>query len=185
MNENAEEWMGRLRLAAVDSNYKERDRQLKEQFKWRLNDNDMLAEIIRELTKAEESTAVTSEQVLVWAERTEAQRAQSTITTSLSRKKKEFDKIRTITGGERPNLRKPQTCAKMSTKQSFSYCGSSHPSRQCLALGKKCAQCGKVIHFREVCRSGRYRTVHDLKQEADQHHQENHIDMVNINSHVT
>ena len=38
-------------------------------------DNDMLAEIIRELTKAKESTAITSEKVLVWAKRVEAQRA--------------------------------------------------------------------------------------------------------------
>ena len=30
MNENAEEWMGRLRLAAVECNYKEIDKQLKE-----------------------------------------------------------------------------------------------------------------------------------------------------------
>ena len=39
--------MGRLRLAAVECNYKEIDRQLKEQFIHRLNDNDMPAEIIR------------------------------------------------------------------------------------------------------------------------------------------
>ena len=30
--ENAEEWMGRLRLAAIECNYKEINRQLKEQF---------------------------------------------------------------------------------------------------------------------------------------------------------
>ena len=59
--------MGGFRLAAVQCNYKEIDRQLKEQFIHGLNDNDMLAEIIRELTKAEKNTAVTSEQVLVWA----------------------------------------------------------------------------------------------------------------------
>ena len=58
----------------------------------------MLAEIIRELTKAEESTAVTSEQVLIWAKRVEAQGAQSAIITSLS-EMKEFDKIKTINRG--------------------------------------------------------------------------------------
>ena len=60
-NENAEEWMGRHRLADVECNYK--DRHLKEQFIHRLNDNDMLAEIIRELTKAEGSTAARDEQL--------------------------------------------------------------------------------------------------------------------------
>ena len=51
--------MGRLKLAAVECNYKEMDRQLKKQFICRLNDNDILGEIIREFTKAEESTVVT------------------------------------------------------------------------------------------------------------------------------
>ena len=39
--------MGRLRLGAVECNYKEIDGQWKEQFIHRLNDNDMLAEVIR------------------------------------------------------------------------------------------------------------------------------------------
>ena len=95
--------MARLRLAAVECNYKEIDRQLKEQFIHRLNDNDMLAERNGELIKAEESTAVTSEHILVWAKRVEAQRAQSTIITGLS-ETKEFDKVKTIKGGQRHNL---------------------------------------------------------------------------------
>ena len=95
MNENTEEWMGRLTLEAAWCNYKGIDRQLKEKFIHELNDNDMLAEITRELTKAEESTAVSSEKVLVWAKRVEAQRAQSTIITSHS-ETKEFGKIKTI-----------------------------------------------------------------------------------------
>ena len=52
-----------FRLAAVEFNYKEIDRKLKEQLIYGLNDNDMLAEIIRKLTKTEASTAVTNEQV--------------------------------------------------------------------------------------------------------------------------
>ena len=48
--------MGKLNLAAIDCNYKERDRQLKEQFIHGLKDTDMLAEIIRELTKVKENT---------------------------------------------------------------------------------------------------------------------------------
>ena len=97
-NGKAEEWMGRLILAAVECNYKEKYRQLKEQFIHGLNDNDMLAEIIRELTKAMESAAVTSEQVIIWAKRVEAQRPQSAMITSKS-ETKEYDKIKTIKGG--------------------------------------------------------------------------------------
>ena len=34
-------------------------------------------------------------------------------------------------------------------------------------------------HFREVYRNGRNRAIHDLEQEQDQHHEEDHIDKVN------
>ena len=61
--ENAEEWMGRLRLTVVEHNYGKVDRKLKEQFIHGFNDNDMLAEIIRELNKGKESADITSEQV--------------------------------------------------------------------------------------------------------------------------
>ena len=49
-NENAEAWMRRLHVGAVECNYQEIDRQLKEQFIHSLNDKHMLEEIIKELT---------------------------------------------------------------------------------------------------------------------------------------
>ena len=58
--ENAEEWLGRLWLLAIECNYKELDRQLKEQFIHGLNDTDMLGEIIWELTKIHENEEITS-----------------------------------------------------------------------------------------------------------------------------
>ena len=42
-----EEWMGRLRIAAAECNYKEIHRQLKEQFIHGLNNKAMLDEIVR------------------------------------------------------------------------------------------------------------------------------------------
>ena len=42
--------MGRLHVAAVECNYQEVDRQLKEQFIHGLNNKHMLEEIIKELT---------------------------------------------------------------------------------------------------------------------------------------
>ena len=48
-NESMEEWMDRLRTAVIEYNYKEIDRQVKEQFIYGLIDEEMLAEIIREL----------------------------------------------------------------------------------------------------------------------------------------
>ena len=49
-------------------------RQLMEQFIHRPNENDMLAEIMRELPKAEGSADMKNEQVIGWAKRVEAQR---------------------------------------------------------------------------------------------------------------
>ena len=51
-------------LTDKECNNKEIDRQLKEQFIHRLNDNEMLVEIIRELTKPKENKIVIRMQVL-------------------------------------------------------------------------------------------------------------------------
>ena len=66
-NENVEEWIGKLRLAAVECTDKEKGRQWKEHFINRLNDNNMLVEIIKELTQTEGCKDVASYQVLAWA----------------------------------------------------------------------------------------------------------------------
>ena len=60
---NSEKWMSRLCLAAIECNYKEIDRYLKEQFIDVLNDIQMLTEIRSELIKVEENANVRSEQV--------------------------------------------------------------------------------------------------------------------------
>ena len=58
--------MGHLRIKASKYDYKEKDRRLKEQFINGINDEDMMTEIIRELTKIQKTNEVTSEQVLCW-----------------------------------------------------------------------------------------------------------------------
>ena len=64
--ENTEEWMGTLWQLATECNYKELDRQLKEQFIHALNDTDMLGEIIWKLTNIHENEEITSKNVLSW-----------------------------------------------------------------------------------------------------------------------
>ena len=51
----------------AECNYKKEDRQLKEWFIHGLNDNDMLIEIICELTAMNDMIIVIIEQVLTWA----------------------------------------------------------------------------------------------------------------------
>ena len=50
------------------------------------------------------------------------------------------------------------------------------------AQHKKGTHCHKVNHFGGVCSSVRNRKIHDLEKEPDQCQEEDHIDMVNINS---
>ena len=61
---------------------------MKEQFIHGLSDNDMLREIMRELTKARQSADILCEQVLGWEKRVAAQRPQPSIMDSLTETKR-------------------------------------------------------------------------------------------------
>ena len=67
----------------MECNYKEVDRQLKEQFIYRLNDSEMLTEIMRGPTKSDENAIILIEYVLTWAKRVEVQRAQTAVINSM------------------------------------------------------------------------------------------------------
>ena len=90
--ESTEEWMGRLRIVVAECNYKEIDRQLKEQFIHGLNDKAMLDEVVRELTAKNSSKQTNSEDVLLWARQIKAQRAQAAILNNLTEVQK-FHKV--------------------------------------------------------------------------------------------
>ena len=61
-NENVEEWIGCLWIKLNESDYKEKDRRLKEQFINGINDDDMMTEIIRELPTIKNTNEITSKQ---------------------------------------------------------------------------------------------------------------------------
>ena len=85
--------MGRPQVAAVECNYQEVDRQLKEQFIHGLNNKYILEEIIKELTATKTDDHIMSGGVLAWTKRVEAQRAQAAVLSILT-ESKQFDKIR-------------------------------------------------------------------------------------------
>ena len=87
--------MGRLCVAAVRCNYREVDRQLKEQFIHGVNDKCMLEEIIKELTTTKDDDQISSEGVLAWAIRVEAQRAQAAVLNTIM-ESRQFDKVKVI-----------------------------------------------------------------------------------------
>ena len=59
-SENAEEWMGHLRIKANEYRYKEKDRRLKEQFINGINNEDKMTELPRELMAVTKTSEITS-----------------------------------------------------------------------------------------------------------------------------
>ena len=90
---SAEEWMGRLQVAAAECSYRKVDQQLKEQFIHGLNNETMLDKVIRELTAKNNNEQTTSKDVLVWAKRIKAQWAQAAILSDIT-KSQRFDKVK-------------------------------------------------------------------------------------------
>ena len=176
---SAEEWMGRLGVAVAECSYREVNQQLKEQFIHRLNDKIMLDEVIRELTAKDNNEQTTSKDVLAWAKRVEVQQAQAAISNNITESQK-FDKIKMA---QKPKSSwDRETTHPMYQKWLCRYCGGSHMPRQCLAYGKTFARCGKMGHFKRVCRNKRDCEVHELEMEMVQETQEEGIETVSINS---
>ena len=177
--ESAEEWMGRLRIAVVECNYKEVDRQLKEQFMHELNDRVMLDEIVRELMAKNNSEQTNSEDILLWARHIEAQRAQVAILIDITEVQK-FDKVKLV---QKPKGRQEaETTRHIYQRCPCKYCGGSHAPRQCPAYGKACTGCGKISHFQKVCMSKRNCAVHEVEIEVAPEPNEEDIETVSINS---
>ena len=120
----------------------------------------MLDEVIRELTAKNNNEQTASKDVLVWARRIEAQRAQAAILSDITKSQK-FDKVKMA---QKPKNRQDmETTCQPYYKWPCKYCGGSHAPRQCPAYGKTCASCGKMGHFKKVCRSRRDCTVHEVE----------------------
>ena len=82
-------------MVAAECNYKEIDCQLKEQFIHGLNNKTMLDEVIKDLTTKYINEQMTSEDMLIWAKRVEAQRAQTAILSDITESQK-FDKVKVV-----------------------------------------------------------------------------------------
>ena len=61
-----------------------------------------------------------------------------------------------------------ETTHPVSHRQPCRYCSGNHVPRQCPAYGKTCTRCGKMGHFRKVCRSKRDHMVHEVEIEMVQ-----------------
>ena len=178
-DESAEEWMGWLQMAAAECGYKEVDRQLKEQFIHGLNDKIMLDKIIRDLTSRTGNVQMTSEDVLAWAKRVEAQRVQASVLNDIT-ETRAFDKVKKGTEPKHTWGREVQVAIHQ--RWPCRYCGGSHTPRQCPAYGKMCAACSKIRNFRKVCRSKRNHVVHEVEIDMEPESQGEDTEIVSINS---
>ena len=138
--------------------------QLKEQFMHGWNNAEMLAEIIRELTKCDENMTILIEHVLTLAKKIEAQRAQIWVKRSLC-EIKNFD-ANIYTDGKQRETRPTKTVTTNARR--CKYCSRAHKLRWYPVYGKKCDKCGMLNHFRKVCRSFNSSTVHTMEKEVDQ-----------------
>ena len=120
--EGVDEWIGRLHMVAVECGYKEIDRQLKEQFIHGLNNKGMLGEVIKKLTIKSNDEQTTSEGVLAWVKRVEAQRAQAMILDNIT-ETCQFNKVKIApqskTGQDR-------IMHKTTNRKPFRYCSGIH-----------------------------------------------------------
>ena len=105
-----------------------------------------MAEIIKELTTIQKTSDISSEQLLEWAKRVKAQRAQRAILTNIQENKK-FDTIRCM----RQNSE--NMCDSQTMKRKCQSCGTADKLRRFPSLGKKCTRCGKSNHFQMVCKT--------------------------------
>ena len=170
--------MGRLGMATAECGYKEVDRQLKEQFIHGLNDKIMLDGIIRELMSRIGNVQTTSEYVLAWAKRVEAQRTQASVWNDIT-ETWPFDKVKKET--EPKNTQRREAHVAIQQRWLCRYCGGSHAPRQCPAYGKRCAACSKTGHFRKVCRSKGNCTIREVEIDMEPESQED-TEIVIINS---
>ena len=149
-DKSLEEWMGRPRTEAVECNFGEVDRQLKEQFIHGVNDSDKPTETIRGPTKSNENMMIPSEHVLVWVKRIKAQGPQAAVISSLHEVKNFVAILQKDDCKQRGT--KPGTPVKMPARRRYNYGSQVCKPRYYLVYGKKCENCNKMNHFKEALR---------------------------------
>ena len=132
----------------------------------------MLRQILRKESALEDITCATSEWVLFWAQRMEAQKAHKKALDNII-EDRDFDS----------NGQHTQRCDSMGYKkqkwvENCEYCWMGHLKRQCLAHGKTCGGCRKANYLKTVCRFMKRqqqdqkparinRSIHDVRQDEE------------------
>ena len=147
----------------AECDYREVDRQLKEQLMHGLNDKSMLDEVIRELTMKNNNEQTTSEDVLAWAKRIEALWAQTAILSDITRVAKILTKLKWFKKNKSQAGHRNNTPSKSQTTMQILW-GKPCAKTVSSIWKNMSASCGKMGHFKKVCRSRRdWQAVHEVE----------------------
>ena len=111
--------------------------------------------------------------------RVEAQWAQAAILNDIT-ESCQFNKIKMTSKAKGSQAR--QMTNTTSSRWLCRYCGRIDAPQQCPAYGKMCARCGKMGHYKKVCRSKRDHAVHELEVKMVQDSQDKEIETVSVDS---
>ena len=114
--------------------------------------------------------------MLAWAKRVEAQRAQAAILNDIMETCK-FNKVKIAPLSKEGQDR---IMHKTTNRKPCRYCSGIHAPQQCAVYGKTCAGCGKMGHYKKVCRSRKECAVHEIDVEVAQESQDKQIEIVSI-----
>ena len=147
-NKNDKVWFGKLRIKENESWYKEKYRKLEGQLTNSINDDDMMTKVIRELIAIKRKIEVTSEQVLAWSRRVEAQWSKNH--KQATKEGKEFNTMKNKR--EKNNAFNGAMAARKETHSKCKYWRSTHEPHWCPAYCMSCSGCSKLNLFKWVCR---------------------------------
>ena len=137
------------------------DRILKEQFVNGINDDDMMTDIIREWTAIKKTNEVTSEQVLAWTRRMEAQRTQKTLIEA-TKENKDFNAMKEKE--QKNNALDKTNVDRREMGIKYKYCESTLEPKRFPAYGRNFSRCGKLNYLNWVCRSQSRQVPNDDKR---------------------
>ena len=140
----------------------------------------MLGKIIKELTTESNNEHTTSEDMLVWVKRVEAQGAQATILNDIT-ESRHSDKVKIA---QQTKDRQDRLMHKTVNRKPCRYCTGIHAPQQCPAFGKTCAGCGKTGHYKKVCRSRKDHMVHEIDVKVAQKSQDELIEIMQLKEKI-
>ena len=144
--------MGNLHMKAMDRKYNEYVRRLKVQFLNGLDDENMVEEMIRELTTLKDNSKVSSEWILLWAQEWRNRGCKMNCWTT-SKNQKSLTGLEYTGKKHYNNGQWKGDGNKKGIIENWKYCGTGHLQRKCAAYGKMCNGYGKANHFKVVCKT--------------------------------